>query len=360
MTLKKKLNIRRILFLAVWMLLISGLTTLLIAANKKQKEHRCSEVLIGIRGSGEKFYVEKDDILAIVERSAGGQLLNRPVASVNLSLLEKTLEKNSWIRDAELYFDSKDALHVYVEEREPVARVFATSGRSFYIDSSGHQMALVKKLSARVPVITGYVDIKRMNAQDSAFMKEVKEVIQYVYTSPFWNAQVGQIDIRPDKQFELVPVIGDHIIRLGSGKKVAVKLDRLYAFYRQVMTKVGFDKYAALDIRFENQVIGVKREPTSPIDSIQLQKNIEELMNRATLQEVDDIMLPVEVHQSNFRPKADTNQHNDVSTKTNPNPSLHQDNSHEAKLKTPFRPIEKPKQAVKTNQKPKALMKKNI
>ena len=51
-------------------------------------------------------------------------------------------------------------------------------------------------------------------------------------------------------------------------------------FYKQVMSKVGFNKYAALDIRYDGQVVAVKKEPTSPVDSIQLQKNIEELMRR--------------------------------------------------------------------------------
>jgi cell division protein FtsQ len=288
----KKKTIRKILFLTLWLLVIGGMATLLIAANSKEQENLCSEVLIGIKGSGEKFYIEKEDIFELIQKSAGSSLINKPVTAIHLDQLEKALEKNSWIRSAELYFDSQNALHVSVTEREPIARVFATNGSSFYIDSSGNKMNLVEKLSARVPVITGFVDVKKMNAKDSGFLEEVKAVAQFIYSNEFWNAQTGQIDITAEKTFELIPVVGDHIIRLGSGEKVEEKLGRLFVFYKQVLGKVGFNKYAALDVQYQDQVVAVKKEPTSPVDSIQLEKNIEALISKAMMQEIDDAMLP--------------------------------------------------------------------
>jgi cell division protein FtsQ len=342
----KKKIIRKILFLSLWLLILGGMTTLLIAANSRKKEHVCSEVLIGIKGSGEKFYIEKEDIFELIRKTAGSSLVNKPITGIDPGKLEKALEKNSWIRDAELYFDSKDALHVSVTEREPIARIFATNGSSFYIDSSAHKMNLVEKLSARVPVITGFVDIKKMNAKDSAFLEEVKEVAQFIYSNEFWNAQTGQIDITSEKTFELIPVIGDHIIKLGRGEKVEEKLNRLFVFYRQVLGKVGFNKYAALDVQYDGQVVAIRKEPTSPVDSIQLQKNIEALINKAMMQEIDETMLPGQMNIVNpdsakmIAPvKTDS-----VPPKTNPNPVQRSPNP----VKTTARP---------NPVKPKAVMK---
>jgi cell division protein FtsQ len=183
-------------------------------------------------------------------------------------------------------------------------------------------MNLVEKLSARVPVITGFVDVKKMNAKDSAFLEEVKEVAQFIYSNEFWNAQTGQIDITSEKTFELIPVVGDHIIKLGRGEKVEEKLNRLFVFYKQVLGKVGFNKYAALDVQYDGQVVAVRKEPTSPVDSIQLQKNIEALINKAMMQEIDETMLPGQMNIANpdsaklIAPvKTDS-----VPPKTNPNP----------------------------------------
>ena len=346
--------------LSLWLLVIGGMTTLLIAANRKEKQHLCREVLVGIQGSGDKFYIEKEEILGLVEKTHGRPLINRPLKAINLVSLEKALENHTWIRDAELYFDSKDALHIAVHEREPIARVFATNGTSFYIDSSGHKMTLVYRLGARLPVITGYTYVKRMDGKDSAFLSEVKHVSQFIYGNPFWNAQVGQIDITPQKTFELVPVVGDHIIRIGKGENIEQKLNRLMVFYKQVMSKVGFNKYAALDLRFKNQVVAVKKEATSPVDSIQLQKNIEELMKRAALQEVDDNMLPgttsdtPDRNDSTIRPATV----HSVAAKINPNPTLIQRSSSNTAMKTSqSRPAEDQKR--RSDVKPKAVMKRN-
>ena len=352
--------------LAAWLLVISGITTLLIAANRKQKEHLCKQVLIGIRGTGEKFYIEKEDVVQMVEATANGSLLQKPVTSIDLAKLEKALETNLWIKTAELYFDSKDALHVFIEEREPIARIFTVEGNSFYIDSSGHKMPLLDKLSARVPVVTGFIDARKLSAKDSVLLREMKQVAFFIYSNKFWNAQIGQIDINADRKFELIPVIGDHVIKLGNGEKVEEKLNRLYVFYKQVMSKTGFNKYAALNIEYDGQVVAVQKGTTSVVDSIQLQMNIEALMNKSGMQNMEEENLPEQ--KINAVVKTDSTvrntpiQNNPVPVKTNPNPSeLNQTKSipiaiGTAKTTNQSKPLQKPKQQVKM--KPKAVMKK--
>jgi len=374
--------------LAGWLLVISGITTLLIAANRKEREHVCTEILIGIKGNEGKFYVEKEDVLKLMEKIMSGSLLQRPVTTINLKQLEKGLKTNPWIKKAELYFDSKDELHVFIEEREPVARVFTTQGGSFYMDSSGARMPLLDKMSIRVPVVTGFTSARRFNFEDSALLYQTLQVVEFIYGNEFWNAQVGQIVITSQRKFELIPVIGDHIIKLGEGEDVSAKLNTLYIFYKQVMSKVGFNKYAALDVEFKGQVVAIKKEPTSPVDSLQLQKNIEELMNRASMQNIEEDMLPdqtlnttkIDSTVSTMAGQVNPVTIGTVSTKTNPNPTQKPmttvgsnqtivQKKTEAKSipKRQIAPIENARQNVKTNQlkasnvkvnkaKPKAVM----
>jgi cell division protein FtsQ len=351
-----------------WLLVISGITSLLVAANSKQKEHVCRDIFIGIKGNEGKFYVEKEDVLKLMEKTVGGSLLQKAITAINLKKLEDGLETNAWIRNAELYFDSKDALHVFIQEREPIARIFTTGGNSFYMDSSGARMPLLDKMSIRVPVFTGFTSAKRFNAADSSLLEQVKQVAQFVYGNPFWNKQIGQIDITPAGKFELIPVIGSHIIKLGDGENVEEKLNNLFVFYKQVMSRAGFNKYAVLDVEFQNQVVAIKKGPTSPVDSIQLQKNIEELMNRANMQNIDDDMLAGQVFNAAPTDSAvstATRQVNTVSTKTNSNPiELNESNQNTAKEKTESKSIpkkqpvssERPRSNVKVKKVPKAVM----
>jgi cell division protein FtsQ len=335
--LERKRIIRKVLVLAAWLLVIGGMTTLLVAANKKQKKRICTEVLIGIKGSAEKLYIEREEVLELIEKSTGGSLLLKPLTSIKLASIEKVLEANPWISEAELYFDSKDALHVFVQEREPVVRVFTTTGYSFYLDSAGHRMPLLSKMSLRLPVVTGFTNARKWNKYDSAMLYDVKTVAGFVYNHPFWNAQIGQINITSDRKFELIPVVGDHVIKLGDAENVDVKLDRLYIFYKQVLAKVGFAKYAQLDLQYEGQVVAVNKGATSVVDSIQLRKNIESLMNRASMQTIEEDMLPGQ--NITVVPKNDSTVSktivpiNSVSTKTNSNPIVRPDKNPKAVMK---------------------------
>lgn len=349
-----------------WLLVISGIATLSIAANSKQKVDVCKDILIGMKGNEGKFYVEKEDVLKLMEKTMDGSLLQRSVSSIDLSQLEKGLKTNPWIKNAELYFDSKDALHVFIEEREPIARVFTTEDNSFYMDSSGSRMPLLDKTSIRVPVVTGFTNAKKFKAADSSLLEQTKNVVQFISGNSFWNAQIGQIDITPERKFELIPVIGNHIIKLGSGENVKEKLNRLYVFYKQVMSKVGFNKYAVLDIEFNGQVVAVKKQTASPVDSIQLKKNIEQLMNKANMQTIDENMLPAQNLTTTYSDSSiKTADVNAVPTKTNSNPiATHPSNISIAKKKaesksTPKKivTVSKPKPNL-TERKPNVIMKK--
>lgn len=273
------------ILLGAWTLIIGGVLTLLIAANSKEQRHRCTGVSVALKSAGEQLYIDRDDVVEVVSYASAGQLLGKPIEAINLAKLEKALEANPWIGNAELYFDREHELHILVEERQPIARVFTTAGRSFYIDSAAQIMPLLDSMSARVPVITGFTNARAWGAEDSALMQQVKLVASFVYADPFWNAQIGQIDITRNRSFELIPLIGDHVIRIGDGNGVEEKLRRLEIFYSNVLPKVGLQKYEAIDVRFRGQVVGVKRGETSAVDSVQLQKNIESLIRNAAIRD---------------------------------------------------------------------------
>ena len=293
--LRFKRPIYRYLFYTAWIVLIGGVITLLVSANSKAKTRTCKGIVVSINNEGERIYVEKEAVLKSMEKTAQGSLVKKHIGDINLIGLEKALEKNPWIRNAEMFFDTKDMLHVAVSERVPIARIFTTTGNSFYIDSTGFHLPLLENYSAKLPVITGFTAARRFNKADSALLQQAKEVVQTVGTDPFWNAQVGQIDITPDRRFELIPVIGSHVIRLGSGINVKEKLARLMVFYQQVLPKAGLAKYSALDLQYQGQVVAVKRGPVSKVDSIQLQKNIEELLQKKLAEQAPDDAAPANI-----------------------------------------------------------------
>ena len=71
-------------------------------------------------------------------------------------------------------------------------------------------------------------------------------------------AQVAQIDITPERNFEMIPVVGNHTVILGDGENMEQKFHRLFVFYKNVLSQTGFDKYKAINVQYAGQVVGVK------------------------------------------------------------------------------------------------------
>ena len=290
---KGKTIIQSILMVTAWLLVGTAMVLLLAAANRKQKKQLCKQVVIKIKGVNSKSYIDKDDVLQQLQGSKN-ILPGKQITEINLAQLELKLEKGSWIKDADLYFDSKNVLHVIVFEREPVARVFTASGSSFYIDSAGSRMPLLDDTSLRLPVITNFSAAKKLSRRDSLVLKELTTIIKYIKGDSFWNSQITQVDITPNRKFELMPLVGNHVIRIGNGEQLEEKLAKLKIYYKLVATKAGFDKYKVLDVQYKGQLLGIRKIKYSIIDSIQLQKNIEGLMERTRLQAAQDSLNIIE------------------------------------------------------------------
>jgi cell division protein FtsQ len=284
--------IRRFFFVTTWVVIGGGMLMLLIAAIGKKNRELCSDYLITIKGAERHLFVNKNDIENLVRRQCGGRIEGKSISSFDLLQMETVLEKNNWINDAELYFDNRGVLHINIKEREPIARVFRLNGQSFYIDSSARQMPLSEKLSARVPVFTGFPDNKSLRKKDSVLLNDISKTAQFIFDDPFWMAQVSQVNITASRQFEISPSIGNHKIIFGNADNIAAKFNRLQLFYKQVMAKTGMDAYGLIDVRFNGQVVATKQARQDKIDSVQLRRNVEKLLSNPNLMKTDSVSLP--------------------------------------------------------------------
>lgn len=273
-----KSTIRKVLFISLWVSIGAVLFTLLLAAISKKNQGLCSDLLIKIETQNEQYFITNKDVEKELLKAAGGNITGMPVTSLSLFDLEQQLKKNSWIEEAELYFDNKEALHVSVEQKKPVARIFTTGDNSFYLDTKGNKIPLAGQTTIRIPVFTGYPERKMMKAADSSFSKEVAAIANFITESSFWLSQVAQIDITADRQFEMVPLIGDHIVKLGDGKDISNKFRRLQIFYNQVMAKRGFDAYRSVDVQYKGQIVASGESDEIKVDKARYKKNVENLI----------------------------------------------------------------------------------
>ena len=272
-----------------WFALGALTLVLLISAVYKKNHKACKGVEVTFSGEGNNFFIEEKGVIALLK--ANGFITGQPVETIDLKTLEEALKRDKWIANAELFFDNNQMLQVRVEEKTPVARIFTVEGSSFYIDSACRKLPLSEKLSARIPMFTNFPSERaNLSKPDSELLASVKELAMFIQADDFWKAQTAQIDITPDG-FEMIPTVGNHIVMLGDGTDLQQKFDRLFSFYKEVWTKVGFEKYEKIDVRFRGQVVAtLKGVKQARVDSARVRMAYDNLVNEVKKSDEDSML----------------------------------------------------------------------
>ena len=187
-------NIRRIIFISIWLAAGTGFIVLIIAAVNGRNHQVCKGYAIEIKEANKALFIDKKDIEKVLTANKTITIKNKPVKNIDLNIIEARIKKESWVKDAEIFFDNNEMLKVIVEQRIPIARMFSSSGGSFYIDSSGQRMPLSEKMSARLPVFTGYpIDGKKNRTpQERKLIRDIKDLSLFLLNDPFWMAQIAR------------------------------------------------------------------------------------------------------------------------------------------------------------------------
>jgi cell division protein FtsQ len=186
----------------------------------------------------------------------------QPLGKINVQDLEKTLEKDGFIRQADVYIDAQNTLHIRIIQRQPAVRVIDISDAPYYLDAEGKRIAISPKYSARVLAITGDLGVFAENYQeiDNSRLRKTFLLAKFISSHPFWSAQIEQIHIDYSGDATLSPKIGDHVIPFGQPDvDIEDKLQRLEAFYKEAMPREGWNEYKSLSVAYKNQVVAKKR-----------------------------------------------------------------------------------------------------
>jgi cell division protein FtsQ len=271
-----------------WIALGAITLVLLVSAIQKKNHKDCAGVEVTFNREGNNFFVDEKGVIGLLK--AYGPIKGESIENINLKALEQRLKSDRWIANAELFFDNKQVLQVIVEEKEPVARIFTVEGSSFYIDSACRRLPLSEKLSARIPMFTSFPSGRLvLSRPDSQLLGAAKELALFIQADEFWRAQVAQVDITPNG-FEMIPTVGSHVVVLGKDGNWQQKFDRLFSFYRQVWTQVGFEKYEKIDVQFDGQIVAtVKGAKPAKVDSVKARMAYENLLAEVKKSDVDSI-----------------------------------------------------------------------
>ena len=279
----KKVDIlKKVLIITLWVGVASVSVVVLVAATNKHATDVCEKVVVDIRSGDQGGYISEKEILNRISGNRPELLVGMKIKNFSLSQLEALLEQHLWIRNAEMFFDTKNALRIEIEERVPVARVFSMGGESFYVDEIGKQLPVNGNQIAHVAVFTGFPQMTYpLSEKDSLLLMHVRDVGAYILKHDFWMAQIDQVHIE-NYQMEFIPKLGKHQIYFGEGKMIEQKFKRLMLFYHQIMKKTGWNYYSSVDLRYEKQLVAVRRDSVSlyesfviPFDTLSISNNLD-------------------------------------------------------------------------------------
>jgi cell division protein FtsQ len=289
----KRYSLKTILLAVLWITIGAGTAVLLVAAIRKKDAKQCAAVKINIEGVSNNFFVDENDVKNIIKEVANGEPVGKSIGSFNLKAMETSLEKSTWVKAAELFFDNNNILRVNILEREPIARVFTTTGTTFYIDSSIMMLPLSEKFPARLPVFTNFPSDKIvLTAADSNLLRDIRTLSMAIEKDSFRMALIDQIDITPNRTFEMMPKIGSQVIVFGDATDAEAKFSKLEIFYKEVMAKTNWNKYSTINVQYKNQVVAKLRgaeEKTA--DSLRTLQIMQLIATHAEEQSADSVQL---------------------------------------------------------------------
>ena len=256
----KKRIWKRILTGCAWAISLGGLVVLMSFIEFKKSGVFCKAVKIYIPGN--QYFIDKEEVDNIINVHKH-QLVGRNMESINLHDLEKRLKANPFIESAKVYADMDGIIKVEISQREPVMRVMNQAGQDFYIDQHGLKIPMSSNFTAKVLVANGYIDEAFGNKLDTLHTEiatELYKTAQFINKDSLWSAQITQLYVTQDHEIELIPRIGTNRILLGNADSLENKFHNLLVFYKQALPQVGWDRYKLINIKFANQVVGVKND----------------------------------------------------------------------------------------------------
>lgn len=243
-----------------WVISLGGLVVLMSFIEFKKAGVICKDVKIYIPGS--QYFIDKQEVENILAISSH-TLIGRRIENINIQDLEKKLNANPFVEVAKVYADMDGIICIEISQREPVLRIMNQFDQDFYVDQHGMKIPLSANFTARVLAANGFIEEifgNKIDTLHTQLAKDIFKTVNFIRQDSLWDAQIAQVYVNQNHEIELIPRVGNQRILLGNADSLAAKFHNLRVFYKQALPQVGWDAYKLINIKYANQVIGVKND----------------------------------------------------------------------------------------------------
>lgn len=255
---------KRILNITLWIAGLAGLSVLVGFIESEHKKITCKELLVSIDYNGAEPLISADELDRTIY-DAFDSLVGKKLSDINSSAIENYVNEIDFIESAEVYSTINGTMKIRVRQKSPILRVINASGQNYYIDRHGTLMPVKTGRSSRVLIASGHIARSYSDTLDASLplvvprLHELYRLSNHINQDAFLKAQIEQIYVTDDGEYELIPKVGRHLIVFGDISDMENKFAKLKVFYEQGMKKSGWTVYKKINLKYKDQVVCEKK-----------------------------------------------------------------------------------------------------
>ncbi len=242
---------KKILIILLSIIIIGYLIFSVIFFGKSSKEEVCERFEVIIKDSTDVQFVTEADIVNLVKYKEMYPV-GKKIEEINTLAIRDTIMRNKLVETAKVYHAQEGIVVASITQRKPILRVISDIKGNFYIDNKQEYMPISSNFAVYVPIATGSID------EDFA-KNELFDFAMFLQENPDWDAWIEQIVVKPNKEIELIPRMGDFKIAFGKLEKYPEKLAKFALFIEKGLNTVGWNRYSEINLKYDNQVVCTKK-----------------------------------------------------------------------------------------------------
>ncbi len=262
---------KRYTSILIWLAVSVYLFVALGFATDRYSNTLCNTINVTVLDSVNYCFVNPEDIVTLLQEN-NLDILGKPLSMINLKNIEEIVLSERVLENAAVYITAEGVLNVDVRQRNPMVRIENLHGQDYFLDNSGNIINVSGRFSPHVLIANGSIyepfdidtvrnifdAVRNYPANDDDIYYDLFELAGFITSDEFWNAQIVQLYWNEKDEFELIPRVGSHIILLGDITDYKTKLENLKLLYREGFSRMGWNNYIIINLKFRNQIVCTK------------------------------------------------------------------------------------------------------
>jgi len=234
------INVRLLLMFSVVIFLFSFTA-------KRNSDRKLTKSVVYFLGDDNLFVTSETVNKLLIENKKKTQTIRKD--KLDLNALEKAINKHNMIEKSQVFVSVDGVLKAIVKQKTPIVRVIDEQG-SFYLDYQGSKMPLSDNFTARVPLVSGEINVK--NA------KKLNELFRFIFDDDFLRKNIVGIQIFSNGSLKMMNRNFDYEIDFGKTINVEKKFNNYKAFFQKAVLDSSLYNYKKINLKFTQQVVCTK------------------------------------------------------------------------------------------------------